>query len=523
MKIKKLLFTAAIIITAALMLTLGASATGFIRGDFNSDGKLDSDDAIYLLYSLYFPDKYPICQPADVNGDGVINTDDVVFLLYSYLLPEEYPFPECITHTIVVVPGVESTCVEAGNTEGSYCGDCGAIISEAEIIPLISHKYSEVVEVVAPTCCNDGYSLILCSVCNNRFKADIVLSEGHSFSEPQVIKEPTCTENGIYEQTCSVCKETITSETVADGHSYEVNETGDPVCVLCSHTVTADEQLSDEKTILRDCPSDFAFTVETDKGEKYIFENLIIYNIALGKDDPDSTIPFNIINLGNGKYEILPKADYSEGTTYAAEASGDIIITEADDSSLEFKIDSKDRSFSQYNKDLIFIPLPDVESSERNGYIVAPVIEKELLYLTVPDSRTITPEYVGKLICAGSYSSTEELNSDPSRECYFGKVEEIYFSENGECTLTLSCPTLGEIYENLDFSDSYAIDFDILDLEDALAENAIEAMYESESFAEFLATVQTAGDMYAEEKQFYAASIFDSFSITPSVITSGKT
>lgn len=55
-----------------------------IRGDFNGDGKVDSDDAIYLLKNIFFGKDYPLNQGGDLNGDGKVDSDDAIYLSSMY-------------------------------------------------------------------------------------------------------------------------------------------------------------------------------------------------------------------------------------------------------------------------------------------------------------------------------------------------------------------------------------------------------------------------------------------------------
>ena len=55
-----------------------------IRGDFNGDGKVDSDDAIYLLKNVFFGKDYPLNQGGDLNGDGKVDSDDAIYLSSMY-------------------------------------------------------------------------------------------------------------------------------------------------------------------------------------------------------------------------------------------------------------------------------------------------------------------------------------------------------------------------------------------------------------------------------------------------------
>ena len=63
----------------------------FVLGDFDGNGVLNDDDAIWLLLNTFFPEEYPIYQFADFDGNGVFNDDDAIWLLLHTFCPEEYP------------------------------------------------------------------------------------------------------------------------------------------------------------------------------------------------------------------------------------------------------------------------------------------------------------------------------------------------------------------------------------------------------------------------------------------------
>ena len=62
-----------------------------IPGDMDGNDITNSDDAIYLLYYVMMPERYPINQDCDFNGDGVVNSDDAIYLLYHVMMPDKYP------------------------------------------------------------------------------------------------------------------------------------------------------------------------------------------------------------------------------------------------------------------------------------------------------------------------------------------------------------------------------------------------------------------------------------------------
>lgn len=65
----------------------------FLPGDVNGDDIVDPNDAIHLLYNVFFGDEgYPLNQPCDFNGDGEVDPNDAIHLLYNVFFGEEdYP------------------------------------------------------------------------------------------------------------------------------------------------------------------------------------------------------------------------------------------------------------------------------------------------------------------------------------------------------------------------------------------------------------------------------------------------
>ena len=60
-------------------------------GDVTGDDEITDADAIYLLYAIFNPEKYPLNQETDYNGDGVVTDADAVYLLYAIFNPDKYP------------------------------------------------------------------------------------------------------------------------------------------------------------------------------------------------------------------------------------------------------------------------------------------------------------------------------------------------------------------------------------------------------------------------------------------------
>lgn len=62
-----------------------------IPGDANGDGKVNSNDAIYLSMHIESPDKFPIAILGDLNKDEATDLKDAIYLLKHTLLPDAFP------------------------------------------------------------------------------------------------------------------------------------------------------------------------------------------------------------------------------------------------------------------------------------------------------------------------------------------------------------------------------------------------------------------------------------------------
>ena len=67
------------------------SIKNVMRGDLDRNNIVNEDDAIYLLYSTFFEEDYPLNQDCDFDKNGKIDEDDAIYLLYYTFFPEDYP------------------------------------------------------------------------------------------------------------------------------------------------------------------------------------------------------------------------------------------------------------------------------------------------------------------------------------------------------------------------------------------------------------------------------------------------
>ena len=77
-------------VTVTTVLT-SAPVTDVDLADYDGNGEVTSDDAIYLLRYTLFPEGYPISLSGDLDGDGSVTSDDAIYLLRYTLFPDDYP------------------------------------------------------------------------------------------------------------------------------------------------------------------------------------------------------------------------------------------------------------------------------------------------------------------------------------------------------------------------------------------------------------------------------------------------
>ncbi len=94
MKLRKI-FTF-VLALALLVSSLGFCVQAYIKGDLDSSGEKNADDAIYLLYNVFFGDSsYPLSQTCDYDGSGTKDANDAIWLLYNVFFGDEgYPLVE---------------------------------------------------------------------------------------------------------------------------------------------------------------------------------------------------------------------------------------------------------------------------------------------------------------------------------------------------------------------------------------------------------------------------------------------
>ena len=69
-----------------------ATFAEILKGDHDGDETLSANDAIYLLYNVFFGDEYYIYQDCDYDKNDTVDANDAIYLLYHVFFGEEsYP------------------------------------------------------------------------------------------------------------------------------------------------------------------------------------------------------------------------------------------------------------------------------------------------------------------------------------------------------------------------------------------------------------------------------------------------
>lgn len=120
-----------------------------------------------------------------------------------------------ITHYYAVTEVKQPTCTEQGYSV-YVCTHCNDSYISDYIQPT-DHKY---LETVFPSdCTNAGYIQHVCQNCGDEYVTDEVPALGHTYTETE--RTPTCTESGGIVHTCTVCGFFyLTDEQPPTGHEY---------------------------------------------------------------------------------------------------------------------------------------------------------------------------------------------------------------------------------------------------------------------------------------------------------------
>ena len=135
------------------------------------------------------------------------------------------------SHTPTVSKGYAATCTTPGLTDGSYCSGCGKVFVEQTVIKEKGHSYEST--VIPPDCTAEGYTMNICSNCDDSYVSNRVPALGHTFGDWVTVKEATDTAEGLQERYCA-CGESESKilERLAQPLDFSLNADGESYAVI---------------------------------------------------------------------------------------------------------------------------------------------------------------------------------------------------------------------------------------------------------------------------------------------------
>lgn len=122
-------------------------------------------------------------------------------------------------HEVVIEPGREPTCTEAGATEHKYCAICNKVLAKAIILNPLGHD--DTITAVASTCTDAGYEIHHCRRCQRDARRNEVAPLGHDWNITVIA--PTCTQSGYELYQCRRCQlEEQHNDTAPAGHDFNI-------------------------------------------------------------------------------------------------------------------------------------------------------------------------------------------------------------------------------------------------------------------------------------------------------------
>lgn len=405
---------------------------------------------------------------------------------------------------------------------------------------LEEHTYTE--SEKAASCTEDGYRQYFCEKCGYLYKTDIIFAYGHTFGAWETVMEATCTVAGSEQRVCEHCGETETRGLAVLQHDYVVTsvealaggEQKTYECRICGHSYTVEDALAADafpNETITHCPSDFTFDVLFDGTLTELKERVSIIDAYFeGTEYEFSGLfgvvqPYQVQQKGDGVWSILPESPYEAGLTYRATVSGGVQFADYNGSVLYFSIDKEPITEIEVRKEVLFLGAMEEASPGYFPYELEFSEDSDTMYLTLPKIDGLA---VGDILSVGPARNMDEVMSGGAEENHFGKIAEIYSIPGGGYMVRLGYPMLEEIFARLDVYVEDLIDFESADVEfaDDIEEQAVQSLYASEDFVEFLGSVSVAADTYLSENNYdtkaaSARSILDRLSITPSVSVKG--
>ena len=205
----------------------------FEHGDVNTDGRVNSRDAIDTLYYSLFPDSadYGVNQDCDFNHDGLVDAEDAIYVLYStFGIFEEFT----LEGTVHGYYEPEWIWNEDGSAQAVFkcsCGQSQTLDAQVEVLSSsdVTCTRNGVTEYAATvsfgeqdyssartvTVSANGHTMTGTQSCTESSVCEscgyTLAAFGHSWQEdPENSSEATCEKEAVRAYLCATCGESYT-------------------------------------------------------------------------------------------------------------------------------------------------------------------------------------------------------------------------------------------------------------------------------------------------------------------------
>lgn len=162
-----------------------------------------------------------------VCGEVLVAQHETPILTHTYSDKNDDSCNKCehvrditCSHTqTVAVAGKDATCTDIGYTDGEKCKDCDELLVAQQILPVVTHEYSDP---------NDE----TCNVCDRVRDTEC----GHSRTEVVAGKDATCTDIGYTDgEKCKDCGELLVAQQINPIVTHKYDHKDDETCNECEH------------------------------------------------------------------------------------------------------------------------------------------------------------------------------------------------------------------------------------------------------------------------------------------------
>ena len=393
---------------------------------------------------------------------------------------------------------------------GGGCSGC-SLFDEVEH----THNFSVEKTIQQGDCTTDNVVEVACSCGEKEVRVEKAI--GHQYEVMEVI-QPTCENDGQSISVCKNCQDERISAEDKLTHNYQLiskdEETLTYSCEYCKDekTILKTENILEETkqiTYLFDCEENFTFTIQTSEEETYIRENLSIVNTYFEEEtisdasymSDEESQTYQLEQLTDGCWRVSYNKPYEAGNTYTATVSNNVKFNDYKGSQLQFSIIKEETIEYEEQEGIIYIKTLEKSNPGYYPYTIDYSEEANCYWLEL---GKVDGFKQGDIICVGNAESMDEVINNLKEKNYYGKVSSIVPMQNGKYLVGLETPGLDEVFDELEIYTQQELNFEETEfiLSNDFEKNVVKALVESDGYAEFLGASSMAAVAYLGEKGF---------------------